>query len=443
MIRRVGLARLTDERGVALPLAMIALALLTSLMIAFAVLAKSEPIIANNQHRVAQARSLADSGIERVIWALNATSLNGGIDAPPATLVAAAPYDGAEMFTLGPTGSFTVRVTGVGANEVTVDSNGWHPDPNATARGHRHVTANVTRITPIWDLLPCALCVRGELNVGGGALIDGRTSLALGNNSCGPKLGSASYQHPDAVTGQLIGGTTSPPQGAASIWGAPDGNNVANQASDYSQQLNPAGFDAGMFTDSDINLLRTLAKKNGTYFGPGYTRVDNTGTAVYDPTSTWDGRITFSSSNQVKNGILFIDTVSGNNIPLDQSQQNPNDFADAGVTGNFWMTQITDSFRGWIFVNGKLTIEGQVKIKGLVYAMNDIVHYSGTGNGEIDGQLVSRNIRDTDSTQIGIGTDVAVEGNSTIRFDCNAVRNPPGLSIVWSMKPGSYREVSD
>ncbi len=44
-----------SERGIALPTAMIALMLLTTLLIAFAVLSKSEPTIASNQVRAASA----------------------------------------------------------------------------------------------------------------------------------------------------------------------------------------------------------------------------------------------------------------------------------------------------------------------------------------------------------------------------------------------------
>src|SRR3989441_9557299 len=59
-----------DERGIALPMAMIVMAILTSLMIAFAVLVTSELQIAGNQMASAQARALAESGLERALWAL-------------------------------------------------------------------------------------------------------------------------------------------------------------------------------------------------------------------------------------------------------------------------------------------------------------------------------------------------------------------------------------
>src|SRR5688572_22359198 len=102
------LTRLDDERGVALPMAMMTLLLLTTLMLAFGVLAQTEPVIAANQLRVAQARALAESGFERALWALSEGNANPG--APdtlanplPGTGVVAvtapAPYDGSQFLT--------------------------------------------------------------------------------------------------------------------------------------------------------------------------------------------------------------------------------------------------------------------------------------------------------------------------------------------------------
>ena len=84
---RFRLLLLGNQHGVALPLAMLALVILTVLSLAFMALSKSEPIIASNQARAAAARSLAESGLERALWALTTSVI-------PATLsgVAAAPY---------------------------------------------------------------------------------------------------------------------------------------------------------------------------------------------------------------------------------------------------------------------------------------------------------------------------------------------------------------
>src|SRR5438128_10929069 len=68
-----------DERGIAFPMAMIVMVILTSLMIAFAVLTTSESQIASSQMASAQARALAESGVERALWAMT----KGEASSPP------------------------------------------------------------------------------------------------------------------------------------------------------------------------------------------------------------------------------------------------------------------------------------------------------------------------------------------------------------------------
>jgi len=62
-----------DERGVALPLALIALVLLSGLLVAFLIMGGLEPSIAANQNDVAAARYVAEAGIE---WAFDQLALN-------------------------------------------------------------------------------------------------------------------------------------------------------------------------------------------------------------------------------------------------------------------------------------------------------------------------------------------------------------------------------
>src|SRR5436190_11163207 len=100
----VGLGRLwrvtTNERGVALPMALITLVLLTTLMLAFATLSQTEPVIAANQLRTSQARALAESGFEYAVWALSNGNTPIGVARPAGTLAnplasspAPAPFD--------------------------------------------------------------------------------------------------------------------------------------------------------------------------------------------------------------------------------------------------------------------------------------------------------------------------------------------------------------
>src|SRR5580765_7836703 len=87
----VGMVR--DQRGIALPMSLLALLILSTLVISFALLATSEPLIATNQKMVAQARAVAESGLENAIWALNNPTDPSGIP-DPLVGAAPAPYDG-------------------------------------------------------------------------------------------------------------------------------------------------------------------------------------------------------------------------------------------------------------------------------------------------------------------------------------------------------------
>src|SRR5215813_7973418 len=121
---------LEGQRGIAMPMAMIALVLLSALIIAFSMLAASEPVIANNQLQVAQARAVAESGVERAIWALNNPTNANGIPSPLVT--PAAPYDEntstAVMQSGAKVGVFTVSVSnGSVANERIIVAKGWVP----------------------------------------------------------------------------------------------------------------------------------------------------------------------------------------------------------------------------------------------------------------------------------------------------------------------------
>ena len=91
-----------NEQGIALPTAMIALALLTTLMIAFAVLSTSEPIIASNHLKASRSRALAEAEVERAIWALTSTVIPN----PMAGSIAPSPYNGSTFMMLGAVGGF-------------------------------------------------------------------------------------------------------------------------------------------------------------------------------------------------------------------------------------------------------------------------------------------------------------------------------------------------
>jgi hypothetical protein len=431
-----------DERGIALPMAMMLLLLLTSLMIAFAVLSKSEPVIAANHLRVTQARALAETGFERAIWALsqgviNAASPPTGALVEPLPDPAPAPYDGSVFVPAGNqgTGGFVVTVTTPDPagkpNERLIDATGWTPTNDATdtrTKAHRRIRAIAEKFPNLGLNAPCALCVRGDVAIGGNALVDATTDMY---SSCGKKYGTSS-------AGSLTR------SGSADVKGAVDGPSntiaISNEVGDYQTGVNPSEFDNKMTLSPDsLNLLRNRAKANGTYFGPGYP---NGGTTPQS-SPAWTGSVTFNSGNRVGNGIVFVDTVSGNEIPTDPAQQNASDFANVSISGNPFLGTAAEPgiFKGWIVVNGSLAISGNMKIDGLAYVVNDLT-YNGTGTGEIRGLVISQNVRDVDSTTIA-SDDSTTTGNSRIKFDCSNVQDYDPFPRGFGLKAGTYREVSD
>src|SRR6266849_2120639 len=396
----VGMLR--DQRGIALPMALLALLILSTLVIAFALLATSEPLIATNQKMVAQARAVAESGLERTIWALNNPADPNGLPTSLATVPA--PYDGSAAIPISLNGTqigvVFVTVKGpirdptLNANERTVSAVGWVPTNTGSApTAHQKIQATVSQFLFRGSPPPASLTVAGEINVGGNANIDSRA-----DTSCGAKDGTWSQ-------GATAYG------GSGAVYGA-DGNNTQNQTAagltssspitDIRQSVPASAFDPYTLKNADLNSLKALAKANGTYYSVS---------------------LTFNSGNQMPNGIIFIDTVSGQNIDANAPPGTncllggtgcsaPTDFASVAIHGGA-ASNASGIFSGMIIVAGSLAISGDFKMHGMVYAVNDLT-YTGTGNGEIDGAAFSRNIRDTSSTTIDTNTG----GNAAINYNC-------------------------
>lgn len=405
-----------NERGIALPTAMIALMLLTTLLIAFAVLSKSEPTIASNQVRAAQARALTEAGVEQAVYALNSVI--------PTTLagVATAPYNGdcagstcsptGSYIALGTIGGFFVKVqAGAANNERTVDAWGWTPTYSSTgfsATGapvtHKHIHLTLNKMTFINFVPPGGLNVRGELQVGPSAAaeVDGATDASCGNKSGTYSTGTATLDHPENVTG-------TPPA---------------------VQNVPTSTFDQYIFTNSDLDMLKQLAKASGRYL---------------------QGSQSFTSGNPIPiNGLVFVDTPSGNNLNCTDSSPvtctNPtSDNITVSIAGNAGPGG-TGTFNGWLIVNGSIQWTGNTNLNGLVYTQNDLT--SGSGTGQITGAVVTRNMQDASLTSI----DTSVTGNKTIEFNCSNAKNGGGSVLQetwntiphgWFLKAGTYREVSD
>jgi hypothetical protein len=388
---------LRDQRGAALPMALIVLAMLSTLVIAFSVLATSEPMIANNQQSVAQARAVAESGIERATWALNNPTHASGLSDPlPGTIPA--PYNGSATVNVAlnaaTLGTFRVTVTnGAAANERNIVAASAIPS-EASPRARQRIQVTVIKFK-IPDP-PAALSVRGELQVGGNTLIS-----AQADTSCGPKVGTYTT------------GTTDVQGGSAEVFGAGNGNSN-EPGPDIAQGQPTAAFDNYLLTDNDMAALKSYAKSQGTYY---------------------QGTVEFTSSNRMPNGVVFIDTVSGGPVT---TSSDPADMANLTIHGNA-PASADGIFHGWLIVNGSLQISGNFQMWGYGYVMNDLT-YTGTGTGQIVGAMLSRNIKDTSSTTIDTNTG----GNASIIYDCAKARDGGGfVPQTYTVKAGTYKEISD
>ena len=409
---RLNLKSLRDQRGVALPMALLALLILSTLVISFSLLATSEPLISANQKLVAQARAVTESGLEQAIWALNNPTDPNGLPTPLPGPVPA-PYDGSAPIPIMVNGTqigvvFVTVTNGINPNERNVVAVGWAPTNAGTgSKAHQKIQATVSRFIFSATPPPAALTVQGQINITGNTNIDSRP-----DQSCGPKDGTWS------VGATAVGGS-------GDVYGA-DGNNTAGQSApsgitDVKQNVPTSAFAPFILKNQDLNTLKAMAKAAGTYYsGAGVSS------------------LTFNAGNTLPNGIIFVDTVSGVNVDQNGANTTPtSDLASVSIHGNA-PADPSGTFRGMIIVAGSLQISGDFHAQGMVYAVNDLV-YTGTGTGLIEGAVMSQNIRDVSSTTIDTNTG----GNSSIIYNCGYASNPGGqMSQGFTVQPGTYKEVS-
>ena len=384
-----------SEDGIVLPLTLIVMCLITALTVAFLALTSTEPIIASNQMMNAQARAIAESGVERALWALTKGASSPGTLgtlADPLPSPVPALYDGSQYVAMG-VGGFIVTVGPGGVvNERTITAVGFVPD-NVNPIAIKKIQVTLTRVKFLDP--PCAVCAGGEqppgtstqIQVGGSASIT--ANLANGAQYCaGVNPTAAAYSqgaintngHP-SITGPVGGSDTAPNQ--------PNSN-----------------FSQFQFTDSDMAILKSLAKANGTY---------------YQGNQAW--------TSPPPNGIIFVDTPSGN--PLTNSSPS-GDLITVDVHGNWGA-----GWNGWMVVAGSIHVSGNITMNGLLYAQNDVTLH-GAGGGSITGAVISTNRVDTASTNV----DTDDIGNAPITYNCPSVRDGGGtIPQNWFVKPGTYREV--
>ncbi|HET6379826.1 MAG TPA: pilus assembly PilX N-terminal domain-containing protein [candidate division Zixibacteria bacterium] len=394
-----------NQRGVALPTALIALVVLTALVVAFVTLAENEPVIASNQLRSAEALALAESGVERAIWALQKHLMSPNSSIQPlfddsARGNALAPWDGSNPFAQAP-GTYTVRLTpGSRPNEVNVESTGWTPDQNAP-QGKRIIQATLQSLA----LLGKSFAPPGALNVNGEVDVRGNATVRASGDRCGRTRDPAKASYSAGRT--QVGGSAGICLGDNCIRSCTSPN-CAQNAPDAAQT-----FQNLRFTQQELDMLKAIARENGTYWGPGQ---------LGPSPGTYNGSVNFTN---VPSGVVFIDTRSGN----PPSASNPSDLASVRITGN--------NATGLIIVMGSLDVAGNTNYSGLIYVVDDLT--AGNGTAVINGAVIAHNLNNSNGTAI----DTSANGNITINYDCAAMdRGGRAVRPGFFVQPGTWRLVS-
>lgn len=427
---------LTDQRGLALPLALVVLTLLTSLTLAFLVLSSTEPTIAANLKRGEEALALAEAGIERAIWALSNPTIDTAGTGTKLSDLAQIPAaygagSGQSLFALG-AGAYSVAVSGASptvlvahgyvlregvASPATV---GGLPSQNDIA-AHRVIRLEVTTGAVVGGpgagrtgsdvKLPGALTVAGTLQMSGNALVDGNNQAHNTPNSCAKKGGVTIRDKTQLADNQC---QTPPCEADNSIvLTDPATQTIGTPAQ---QELGYTEFAPYSFSAAQLDGLKALAQQQGTYIKP-----------------TSNSQMTVT----LVDGLIFVDTVNGQDLgtPPDASK-----LANVKITGG--------DNSGWLIVMGSITIDGNVTYNGFVYAHNDL-SYRGTGGGGIFGGVLTGNVVDSVATVV----DGDTSGNSKIYYDCAKVANGGGAlsptvqdglnRVIVQITKGTWRELSN
>jgi hypothetical protein len=259
-------------------------------------------------------------------------------------------------------------------------------------------------VPPLALRTPCALCVLGALDVVGQVTIDGHNT----DRACGDDTRFGAFTR-DATT--LTGPVT-----------------VAGGAGPSAASQPASAFDAINLTPAALDALKTLAWRNGTYFGPGYPR----GGRVSDGSRTWNGRIAFDAGNPVADGVVFVDTTDGAPVAARAAATLATAQLDAAA-----LAARGGVFRGWLVVNGSLELTGGVSVQGTLYAL-DRLAVTATRESRIDGLAIGLNTSELATSRIE-----AAGGPLTMAFHCAhasaADRIPRGFAPI----PGTHREEAD
>jgi hypothetical protein len=196
----------------------------------------------------------------------------------------------------------------------------------------------------------------------------------------------------------------------AQIHGRSGDEAIPNEPTDIRQQQTAGAFDDLAFSAAELQALKAVARVRGTYY---------------------QGAANFDASRPIPDGVIFVDTAGGQPI----TDTTPD--ADlAAVSIGDGATEPGAPFRGWIIVNGSLSVAGNVTLQGLTYAADRLRQ---TGAARLVGAAMAGHVRSTVPSMV----DARPSGAAALVLDCEAGRTGGGrIPQRWMVKPGSYREVA-
>jgi hypothetical protein len=381
------------QRGAVLPLAMMSLIVLSAVLLGLSQLTGQEPLIATNHVMIVQAQAMAEAGLERALWALSTPEAADGI---PWGGPAGAPYDGSRFIGVATElgvalGGFRLTVSGEGDRQREAIATGLVPgDTGPLGRARQDITATLVRLR--FPAPPAGLAVRGDLTIGDGVTVDARA-----DGSCGDRAGTWSA------------GVTTTGAGAQ-VHGRTGDTATPNDPTDIQHEQPASAFNSLAFSAAELQALKAVARVRGTYY---------------------QGAVTFDASRKIPDGVIFVDTASGQ--PITDATPAA-DLAAVGIGDG--ATRPGESFRGWIIVNGSLSISGDVTLQGLTYVAD---RFHQTGMARLVGAAMAGHVRSTAPSLV----DARPSGDAALVWDCQAGRTGGGrIPQRWMVKPGSYRETA-
>lgn len=413
--RPVGWVR--DDRGVALPLALMAFVVLVALSAALLAVGSSEVQIAANHLRNTQAQFLAEAGLEHAFTTLRTTpSLMASANATLQNVAANSQLGGAGSAI----GSYNVQYQAAGANTVRVVSIGISAI-GSSQKIRRAVMSTFFRSDD-------AILTDGSLTVGGSTDVlatggtcgnvhaNGNLILNGGNVEInGNATASGNYSNPAGATVGAGSGGNTPRETIPHIDPADFLTAATNLLAGHLDHLYQMTVNAttgkGEVRDGSGSLLQTLNPGDTSTCGWKYT--------ADTPLATW----TLNSNTPCSGTYYFQGTAEVTSSPGDDSNPwNTTLIAtgDVKITGNPTIgADAAYTVHDSLFIAGRdVTIQGTPGngYNGLI-AAHEQFELSGTGT--IVGLIIGENATDTPGSLVSTNT----VNNITLTYNCGS--NPP------------------